>query len=106
MTLDEIMTLVKAGYTKEEIQALQTPAQPAQSAPEEAQPAPEQKPEEPKQAPAAAEKPQQDAILDALNRLTNTIISHNTNGTIMQPPERTIDQALAEIIAPPRPKAN
>lgn len=104
MTLDEIMTLVKAGYTKEEIQALQTPAQPAQSAPEEAQPAPEQKPEEPKEAPAAAVQPQQDAILDALNRLTNTIISHNTNGTIMQQPERTIDQALAEIIAPPAKK--
>lgn len=104
MTLDEIMTLVKAGYTKEEIQALQTPAQPAQSAPEEAQSAPEQKPEEPKEAPAAAVQPQQDAILDALNRLTNTIISHNTNGTIMQQPERTIDQALAEIIAPPAKK--
>lgn len=104
MTLDEIMTLVKAGYTKEEIQALQTPAQSAQSAPEEAQPAPEQKPEEPKEAPAAAVTPQQDAILDALNRLTNTIISHNTNGTILQQPERTVDQALAEIIAPPAKK--
>lgn len=101
MTLDELITLTKAGYTKEEIQAMTTPAAPetpAQPAdPEPETPAAPEKPAEP-----AAPAQNQDTILEALNRLTNSIINHNINGTVTQPAVRTPEDALAEIIAPPR----
>ena len=104
MTLDEILTLVKAGYTKEEISALETPAaQPAEQSAEQPKETPAAQPAgQPKETPAA----QQNEILEALNRLTNSLISKNINQTITQPVERTPEDALAEIIAPPRPKAH
>jgi len=109
MKLDEILTLINAGYTKEEIQALEQPA---------ADPAPEQtalaQPEDPPHydAPAAdpgqsvpaAQTPPQDPVLEALNRLTNMMIDRNINQTVIQPQTRTTEDALAEIIAPPKPK--
>lgn len=103
MTLDERLTLIRAGYTKEEIQAMEQPA--ADPAPEQpaADPAPEQQAADPapeQQTPA----PAQDPILAALDRLTNTIISRNINQTVTQPAERTPEDALAEIIAPPNKK--
>ena len=102
MKLDEILTLVKSGYTKDEIAALEAPEQSEQ--PKEtpaAQPA-----EQPKETPAAQPASQQNDILEALNRLTNSLINKNINQTITQPVERTAEDALAEIIAPPRPKAH
>lgn len=100
MTLDELITLTKAGYTKEDIQAMTSPAAPETPA-EPEQPAEPETPAEPA-APAPAQN--QDAILEALNRLTNSIINHNINGTVTQPVTRTPEDALAEIIAPPRKK--
>lgn len=105
MKLDERLALINAGYTKEEIAAFE-----AEAAPAPAPAAPEQTPEpdpDPKQAapqPAQTAPAAQDQILEALNRLTNTIIQHNTNNTVIQPAERTPEDALAEVIAPPNRK--
>lgn len=107
MKLDERLALINAGYTKEEIAAFEAEAAPAPApapaAPEQTpQPDPEQKPAAPQPAPTAPAA--QDQILEALNRLTNTIIQHNTNNTVIQPAERTPEDALAEVIAPPNRK--
>lgn len=56
MNLNDIKMLIQAGYTKEEIQALEAPAQPAVTEPVTA---PEPSPEAPEEI-AAPEKPAQD----------------------------------------------
>ena len=110
MKVDEILKLIDAGYTKADIDAMT--AEPVQTA--EPQTEPEAEPAqsaEPETAPApAAEQAQpqtagQDQILEALNRLTNTIIKSNINSTVIQPAERTPEDALAEIISPTKPNA-
>lgn len=103
LTLDQTLALINAGYTKEEIEAFKAPdeqpAEPATDTSEETAPkAPEAQPSQAEPAPAQ----NQDAILQALERLTNSIMQHNTNGTVIQPAARTPEDALAEIIAPPR----
>ena len=110
MTKDEILKLIDAGFTKEEILHMEevkseTPEQgeqaPAGDAPAEqpAQPADQPQP--------AAETPQQDAVLTALNRLTNIIVQHNLNDTVAESlTGRTPEDILAEIIAPPKRNLN
>jgi hypothetical protein len=99
MDAKNIIALVNAGYTKAEIDAMEQPADPAPETPEApADPAPAADPQ-PAEAPAA--QPQQDQILQALERLTNSIMQHNLNQTVVQPPEHTVQDALAAIIAPP-----
>lgn len=99
MDAKNIIALVNAGYTKTEIEAMEQPADPAPEAPEApADPAPAADPQ-PAEAPAA--QPQQDQILQALERLTNSIMQHNLNQTVTQPAEHTVQDALAAIIAPP-----
>lgn len=102
MDAKNIIALVNAGYTKTEIEAMEQPADPASEAPEApadpADPAPAADPQ-PADAPAA--QPQQDQILQALERLTNSIMQHNLNQTVTQPAEHTVQDALAAIIAPP-----
>ena len=107
MDAKNIIALVNAGYTKAEIDAMEAPADPATEAPEApADPAPAADPQ-PAEAPAAqpaeapAAQPQHDQILQALERLTNSIMQHNLNQTVAQPAERTVQDALAAIIAPP-----
>lgn len=109
MKLDEILKLIDAGYTKEEIQALEQPA--ADPAPEQTEPAQPGDPPaskapaaDPGQQSPAAQTPPQDPVLEALNRLTNMMIDRNINQTVIQPQTRTTEDALAEIIAPPKPK--
>ena len=107
MKTDTILKLIDAGYTKAEIQAMEDfPAEP-QEADEHDKPADE--PDQPAPAASAAEEqPAQpagyDAVLEALNKLTNSIIKSNINATVVQPAEHTLDDALASIIAPPMKK--
>ena len=103
---EQIMKLIDAGYTKAEIDALMQPeaAAPAQE-PEPETPTAQVPEEEPEPKPAARHEPEQDtqaAILAAINKLSNAMITNNIN-TQMQPgePARSVEQALAEIIAPP-----
>lgn len=66
MTLEQTITLLEAGYTKEEILALEAPQEPAPA------PEPEPAPAEPEPAPADPEPapaPQNDALQDVLKEL-------------------------------------
>ena len=91
MNYEDLMMLVRAGYTKEEISAMQTPADPAPADPAPAEPAPAGN----------------DQILAALNQLTQAVITNNINRQAFDPaPQRTAEDALAEIIAPPAAHRN
>ena len=104
MELENIIKLLDAGYTKDEINAMMNPAAPAEEA---AAPAEEPAPEPIKAAdPEPAPVPQpagNDQILEALNKLTNAIITKNLNATTAESAkEQTTTDILAKIIAPPR----
>lgn len=99
MELSDVIALARAGYTREEIAALNTPAAPiaAEAAPaapiaEEAAPA----------APIAAEATP--AWAEALNAniaaLTQRVTAMNLGGAIPAQQPQTVDAILAEIIAP------
>lgn len=103
MELEKVFKLIDAGYTKEEIQALEKPA---------ADPEPEQEPETPaaKEAPAAKEEPapvpaaasSNDQVLQALNRLTDAIMKKNLNVTTAETTQQDPKDILAKVIAPPK----
>ena len=91
MNYEDVMMLVRAGYTKEEISAMQTQTDPAPADPAPADPAPAGN----------------DQILAALNQLTQAVITNNINRQAFDPtPQRTAEDALAEIIAPPAAHRN
>jgi len=113
MNYEEIMMLVRAGYTKEEIIAMQTPAEPAPADQTPAEPAPadpapaEPAPADPVLADPAPVPAGNDQILAALNQLTQAVITNNINRQAFDPmPQRTAEDALAEIIAPPAAHRN
>lgn len=99
MKLEEIMALVNAGYTKEEIAALEQPANP------EPAPAPQPEPA-PAPAPTPAPEPAQPTMADLMqsiakltsavqaNAIANSIIPGGAN---QQP---AAEDMLAEIIRP------
>ena len=107
--LNEVLELVRAGYTKAEIAALTEEApQPEETAEPAVQPEVQAESTESQAgpAPAAAETVDHNAaILAAINKLSNAVITNNIN-TQTQPENsgRTIEQALAEIISPPPAK--
>lgn len=110
-TLDSIIKLIDAGYTKSEIDTLIT--SPSVSSAAEEQPAPTPEPEpappaadpEPAPEPAEEEKPStQDAILDYLKQMNANIVRSNLNQTFARAEERKPEDILAEIIAPPNLK--
>jgi hypothetical protein len=89
MELSDVIALARAGYTREEIAALNTPAAPiaAEAAPAE---------------PIAAEATP--AWAEALNAniaaLTQRVTAMNLGGAIPVQQPQTVDAILAEIIAP------
>lgn len=108
MNLNNIITLLNAGYTKAEIDAMlltdqgtdQAPVQPAQ----DPDPAP---------APAAAapEEPIQGndqfkALEAKLNQLMGMVQVQNLNTGVDTVPKRTSEDILAQVIAPPRKEIN
>lgn len=117
MTIEQITTLVNAGFTKDEIMAMTAPAQEPQTKQEPTQ-EPQTK-QEPAQEPAqqTAQEPKQQEIsladviksnqqvMENITKLT-AAVQANAIRTAVQPngvqPEYTADQAIAEIIAPPR----
>lgn len=123
--LNEIMKLVEAGFTKDEILAMtaepeKTPAPaPADPEPEKEPAAPEKQEQaelkkvEPEkestaQAPAApAAKPEQksqlDILIEKVQELSNQVITNNINTQSMDPSKRRTDEdILAAVINPPR----
>ena len=109
MNYEDIILLVKAGYTRDQIAAMQAPAQtaPAQTAPAE----PEQAaPAEPAQAapaePQAQPKPQgiedlSQMLAAEFAKLNDAIVKANLQQA-QQPPQESVDDILASIINPPQ----
>ena len=113
MTIEQITALVNAGFTKDEIIAMTAPAQepaaqePAQElAPQTAQA------QQIAQEPAAQQEisladviKSNQAVMENISKLT-AAVQANAIRTAVQPngvqPEYTGEQAIAEIIAPPR----
>ena len=95
MTMQDILTLAKAGYTAAQISALaaaeQEPKQPEQKQPEQKQP--EQKQPEQKQ-------PEQPDIIAELREIKSAILAGAYMGA-QQPATQDAESALAAIINPP-----
>lgn len=97
MKFDEVMKLLDAGYTKEEILAMK----------EEAGADPETKPEEEPKEPATKDAVDVSAISDALGQVKETfesfkkeMIAMNIMNSRIENPEQTADDILANIINP------
>lgn len=112
MKPEEILTLIGAGYTKAEIQAMEQPA-PEQSAPAQEQPAPEQEPDQEQPAPdpeqPALKNNSTDEIAKYITALTAQVssltkqIQRSNLLNAQQPPAPAADSAekiLASIITP------
>ena len=107
MNYEDIILLVKAGYTRDQIAAMQAPAKPAQAAP--AEPA-QAAPAEPAQAapakPQAQPKPQgiedlSQMLAAEFAKLNDAIVKANLQQA-QQPPQESVDDILASIINPPQ----
>lgn len=104
MNYEDIILLVKAGYTRDQIAAMQAPAPtPAQ----EPKPAPATAPE-PAPAPAdpAPAKPQgiedlSQMLAAEFAKLNDAIVKANLQQA-QQPPQESVDDILASIINPPQ----
>lgn len=102
MTIEEILKLGEMGYTKDEIEAMgaEKTDEPG-SAPE-----PEKQPEpEPVKEPEPAKAPDQDIlkfIAGEFEKLNKSIqLANINNSNINQPKEKTAEEVLADLIAPP-----
>ena len=103
MTMQDILTLAKAGYTAEQISALSAAEQPQE--PEQEQPQePEQKPKQkqPKQKPEQPleQEQEQPDILAELREIKTALLKGAFMGA-QQPAAQDADAALAAIINPP-----
>ena len=98
MTMQDILTLAKAGYTAAQISALaaaeQEPKQPEPKQPEPKQPEPKQP--EPKQ----QEPKQEPDIIAELREIKSAILAGAYMGA-QQPATQDAESALAAIINPP-----
>ena len=99
MNYEDIILLVKAGYTRDQLAAIQAPAAPAPA------------PAEPPAPPAPAEPPTQpkpqgiDDLSQMLSaefaKLNDAIVKANLQQA-QQPPQESVDDILASIINPPQ----
>lgn len=108
MNYEDIILLVKAGYTRDQIAAMQAPA-PAEPAPAPAPTAPAV-PAEPTAPPAPTEpaptKPQgiedlSQMLAAEFAKLNDAIVKANLQQA-QQPPQESVDDILASIINPPQ----
>ena len=96
MNYEDIILLVKAGYTRDQIVAMQTPAPPAPAEPP-APPTPAE-PEPPK--PQGLEDLSQ-MLAAEFAKLNDAIVKANLQQA-QQPPQESVDDILASIINPPQ----
>lgn len=105
MTIDEILKLGAKGYTKEDIEAMNAGSE--EPEPEKAQES-EQTKQEPVQEPEQKTDPTKDLLqfmAGEFEKLNRSIQSANILGSnINQPKEKTAEDVLAELIAPPQKK--
>lgn len=102
MTIEEILKLGEMGYTKDEIEAMGT----EKTAEPESAPEPEkQKEPEPAKEPEPVKDPDQDIlkfIAGEFEKLNKSIqLANINNSNINQPKEKTAEEVLADLIAPP-----
>lgn len=101
MNYEDIILLVKAGYTRDQIAAMQAPTEP------QVQPAPAEPPAEPPAPPTPAEpKPQgiedlSQMLAAEFAKLNDAIVKANLQQA-QQPPQESVDDILASIINPPQ----
>lgn len=121
MTIEQITALVNAGFTKDDILSMTAQEQAQQMAQEPAQELAQEPAQQTAQAQAQAQKTTQEpaqpeisladviksnqAVMENISKLT-AAVQANAIRTAVQPnggqPAYTADQAIAEIIAPPR----
>lgn len=96
MTLEQIIKLLDAGYTKADIEAMQAPAQPEAAAEPEPQndPAPAEKPEEKK--PDA--EPVNSQMLQELRDLKKAVFSMNIMNSSQPGQPESVDDILAKAL--------
>lgn len=106
MNYEDIILLVKAGYTRDQIAAMQAPAPTPAPVPTPA-PAPAPAPE-PTPAPAEPEPTKPQGIEDLSQmlaaefaKLNDAIVKANLQQA-QQPPQESVDDILASIINPPQ----
>ena len=100
MELENIIKLIDAGYTKDDINSLLNPSESAEADQDQTPASTQAEPEQPAQSPAG----NQDQILEAINKLTSAIMSKNLNTTTAETlKEQTAQDILAKVIAPPKP---
>ena len=104
MTFDQLIKLLDAGFSKEEIMALNNAPQPEHVPTPQPEPVHTPQPEPvhtPQPEPDLAPAPMNDqaAILAKLEELNQTIIRSNINNS-MQPERESVDDILATIIRP------
>ena len=103
MNYEDIILLVKAGYTRDQIAAMQAPAQTAPAEPTPPAPA------EPAQAAPAEPAPAKPQGIEDLSqmlaaefaKLNDAIVKANLQQA-QQPPQESVDDILASIINPPQ----
>lgn len=100
MNYEDIILLVKAGYTRDQIAAMQAPTDPPKPA------EPETPAEPPKTAPTEPAKPQgiedlSQMLAAEFAKLNDAIVKANLQQA-QQPPQESVDDILASIINPPQ----
>lgn len=109
MSYEDIILLVKAGYTRDQIAAMQAPPAPAEPpAPPAPAPAEPPAPAETHAPPAPAEPPKPQGLEDLsamlaaeFAKLNDAIVKANLQQA-QQPPRESVDDILASIINPPQ----
>lgn len=103
MNYEDIILLVKAGYTRDQIAAMQAPAQTAQAEPTPPAPAePAQAaPEEPQAQPKQGIEDLSQMLAAEFAKLNDAIVKANLQQA-QQPPQESVDDILASIINPPQ----
>lgn len=110
MELKEILALVNAGFTRDDImnlsgQSASPPVEPAAAAEAPTPAAAEPAPEPPKPEPAPSPVPDNSEVLAALKDLTQTIRKNAIMRDTMRPTEQpSAVDILASVINPPKPK--
>ena len=104
MNYEDIILLVKAGYTRDQIAAMQAPAQAAPAEP--TPPAPAEPPAQPAPAEPTPPKPHGSEDLSQMlaaefAKLNDAIVKANLQQA-QQPPQESVDDILASIINPPQ----
>lgn len=103
MKAEDILKLVEAGFSKDEIIALNGPAEHEPEKEPAVDPEPEQAPE-PQQSPAPAEDPnakRYDELLQAVQKLTGAIQAGNIlNSNNRAEETKTAEQIMAEVLLP------